>query len=666
MILSEQQQNVIDEYIIRQKNPEFTGTVLSLPMGSGKTLISLEISKIQKYRKVLIICSKTLVSSWNFEIQKIYNRSIKYEIFHPDYISKKKLENWKPLMDTQFVITTPEIIKKSYTPTINALFINNVPLPRDVHHFTHNLEYTYPNNPFGNNPISTEYFHSVKWDCIIIDECQNYTNIEAQTPKSICSLCSKYRILLSGTIFQEINLKRVMGFFLLLNLKFPRSTYDCHTLITSSTFGGINKYCIVRNSNPEFKDVILNTKIICHDLDKYEAICFSLLKQIISDLYYEYVNEKNKYLQNVTLIKKLGGSLLAMIVYLRQTLVVPRLAIGNLLLKISNDVDDLNIVKNMMEKIIDKYGLTEWINEENKFLNLSHNTFIDNNIPENINNDVSENLNNDFSENINNDISENINNDVSENLNNNIYENENVNNNVSENLNNKISTYYFSKENSPIVNPSHLDLSQKKYDNIITNKNNIFWNTSTRIKHCINILIEHENEVTVVYSNFLMCLNYLKNKYEELYGNNNTFIISSEMTIKKREHVFCDFNKCEKGVLFLTYNMGAEGLNLQHAKNVIQLDMYWNRCKEDQAITRVFRNGQLSPDVNQYILISNTSLEKNILNKQCDKLSLIKQLKMGSVKNFDVTKMKIKDIVVILKNETNYILANTIKNFNLN
>lgn len=598
--LLKQQQNVINEYIVRQNDSEFTGVILSLPMGYGKTLISLEISRIQKYQKVLIICSKTLVSSWNFEIQKIYNNSLKYEIYHPDYISKKKFENWKPSENTQFVITTPEIIKKSFTSEINALFINNAPLPRDIQHFTHNLEYTYPENPFGNNLLGEKYFHSVKWDCIIIDECQNYTNIEAQTPKSICSLCSKYRILLSGTIFQEINLKRVMGLFLLLNLKFPRSTYNCHTLITSSLFGGINKYCIVRNTNPEFKNVVLNTKIICHDLDNYEAVCFSLLKQIISDLYNEYVNEKNKYLQNITLIKKLGGSLLAMIVYLRQTLVVPHLAVNNLLMKISDDIDEMNMVKIMLEKIIKKYDLVEWMQVCKEYPSDNKKCLV-------------------------------------ESTNKNIYSNETVN-----------------------------DHNKKKLDNITNNKNDIFWNTSTRIKHCINILIEHENEVTVVYSNFLICLNYLKNKYEEIYGNENTFIITSEMTIKKREQLFYNFNKCTRGVLFLTYNMGAEGLNLQHAKNVIQLDMYWNRCKEDQAVTRVFRNGQLSPDVNQYILISNTSLEKNILNKQCDKLTLIKQLKIGSIKNFDVTKMKIKDIVVILKDETNFILANTIKNFNVN
>ena len=603
----EQQKDVIDEYILKQNNPEFTGIILSLPMGYGKTLISLEISRIQKYNKVLIICSKTLVSSWNHEIKKIYDNKIKYEIFHQNYISKKKLENWKPMNDTQFIITTPEIIKKSYSSEINSKFVSDVSLPKDKNHFTHNLKYSYPNQPYGNNLMGVEYFHSIKWDCIIIDECQNYTNIEAQTPKSICSLCSTYRILLSGTIFQEINLKRVMGLFLLLNLKYPRSTHECHSLITSSLFGGINKYCIVRISNPEFKNVILNTQIICHDLDNNEAFCFGLLKQIIYDLYSEYTNEKNKYLQNITLVKKLGGSLLAMIVYLRQTLVVPNLAINNLLIKISENTDDMNIIRNMLEKIINKYGLSDMIHIKNN------------------NNKVVEKI---------------ISNDVNKNI-------------------SSIDNTHFNNSDS-----------MEKYDcfknKIFNNFNKNSIDTSTRIKNCMDILIKHENEVSIVYSNFIMCLNHLKDKYEEIYGNKNTFIITSEMTIKKREQLLNNFNKCKMGVLFLTYNMGAEGLNLQHAKNVIQIDMYWNRCKEDQAVTRVFRNGQLSPDVNQYILISNTTLEKNILNKQCDKLSLIKQLKTGNIKNFDVTKMKIKDIVVILKNETNFDLANIIKNFNLN
>lgn len=607
MQILEQQQDVINEYILKQKNDDFTGIILSLPMGYGKTLISLEICRLQNYRKVLIICSKTLVSSWNHEIKKIFNNALKYEIFHPNYISKKKIKNWKPMDNTQFIITTPEIIKKSYTADIDSIYVNDVPIPKDVYHFTHNLEYAFPHNPYGNNISGIEYFHSVKWDCVIIDECQNYTNIEAQTPKSICSLCSAHRILLSGTIFQEINLKRVMGLFLLLNLKFPRSTYECHSFITSSLFSGINKYCITRNSNPEFKNVILNTKIICHDLDDNEAMCFGLLKQIISELYSEYVNEKNKHIQNITLIRKLGGNLLAMIVYLRQTLVVPKLTINNLLIKILDSFDDMNVVKNMLVKIIEKYDLSNWIN-----ICYHNNT----NIKKLSSMDI-------------------------------------TNNNPIVNVND----IHFNKGNS---------MDNYNKNEIICDINGTFFDTSTRIKNCMDILIKHENEISIVYSNFLICLNHLKNKYEEIYGKKNTFIITSEMTIKKRDELLHIFNRCTKGVLFLTYNMGAEGLNLQHAKNVIQLDMYWNRCKEDQAITRVFRNGQLSPDVNQYILISNTSLEKHILNKQCDKLALIKKLKTGNIKNFDVTKMKIKDIVTILKNETNYVLANTIKNFNLN
>ena len=49
---------------------------LSLPMGFGKTLISLVLTlqqqeKIGTPEPILVICSKTLIESWIFEIKKL-------------------------------------------------------------------------------------------------------------------------------------------------------------------------------------------------------------------------------------------------------------------------------------------------------------------------------------------------------------------------------------------------------------------------------------------------------------------------------------------------------------------------------------------------------------------------------------------------------------------
>ena len=59
------------------------GGGLSLPMGSGKTFISLQLA--QKYTEeggqALILASKTLLASWEVEIKKFYGNTLNYSVF---------------------------------------------------------------------------------------------------------------------------------------------------------------------------------------------------------------------------------------------------------------------------------------------------------------------------------------------------------------------------------------------------------------------------------------------------------------------------------------------------------------------------------------------------------------------------------------------------------
>lgn len=70
MILHPFQDDIISECQLKKSGG------LSLPMGSGKTIVSLTIAlKNKKENKpILIVASKTLVSSWEQEYNKMVSR----------------------------------------------------------------------------------------------------------------------------------------------------------------------------------------------------------------------------------------------------------------------------------------------------------------------------------------------------------------------------------------------------------------------------------------------------------------------------------------------------------------------------------------------------------------------------------------------------------------
>lgn len=132
---------------------------------------------------------------------------------------------------------------------------------------------------------------------------------------------------------------------------------------------------------------------------------------------------------------------------------------------------------------------------------------------------------------------------------------------------------------------------------------------------------------------------------------------------KKRERLISDFKKkTSSAILFATYMLGSEGINLQNSNVVINLDLYWNNGKEDQSLARMYRTGQENDIVYQYILLSNTSLEKMILDKQKSKIEIINQFMVGKIESLDIPKISFSEIVRIVEKEDISMLAETFKN----
>ena len=125
------------------------------------------------------------------------------------------------------------------------------------------------------------------------------------------------------------------------------------------------------------------------------------------------------------------------------------------------------------------------------------------------------------------------------------------------------------------------------------------------------------------------------------------------MTIKQRGDVIKEFEKSNDTVLFLSYDLGAEGLNLQCSHTVLIVDFWWNTSKTKQAIARVLRFGQQSKVVNIYFFTSNTGIEKALFEKQIDKEIITKELETGPIQS-SVRKLKIDDLLKIIDKHENF------------
>ena len=180
---------------------------------------------------------------------------------------------------------------------------------------------------------------------------------------------------------------------------------------------------------------------------------------------------------------------------------------------------------------------------------------------------------------------------------------------------------------------------------------------SSRLKQVKQLVKKHPKNKIIIFGSFVTSLKLTK---EFLGDQILTYILHGEMSTSQRQQVLHQFAQSDQAaILFLTYQIGSEGLNLQFANVVIHLDLYWNSGKEDQAVARVFRYGQVNPIVHQYILISPTYLEKVMLEKQKGKVDIIQQLRQGPLTiSTKVATLSIKEMQQIIKGEDVTCLAN--------
>ena len=187
--------------------------------------------------------------------------------------------------------------------------------------------------------------------------------------------------------------------------------------------------------------------------------------------------------------------------------------------------------------------------------------------------------------------------------------------------------------------------------------NNIESAKSTRIKEVLKALEKHNDEKVILFSCYTSAIDLLEVYIEEY--NRTIFRLEAKHSIKKRGEIIEKFKQSSNGILVGTYQLCAEGLNLQFARVIMLLDFWWNASKTQQAIARIFRYGQTASEIFTYMFVANTGVEEAILKKQDSKLRILEELQTGRART-KIDKIKIDDIIRMIELGKNRNMIHTI------
>lgn len=511
---------------------------LSIPMGSGKTLIALALSQRIGGGNTLVVVSKTLVESWRTEIHKFFGEELEYEIYHPSSVGANRIDSFLP--SCELVITTPEMLSKRYKELdIIDRFRTQEQEDRGGMFPIIVNRYNVPQSPFlrATDTRPGSFLYSTTWKCIIIDEVQTHTTASSLKCQAISAIHARYRWALSGTPLSEPKAERILGYHLIIgDASFPTCIPDVETLLRGG-YTGINSTMIIRTMNDvDFVLPASTEHIIEHDLTEEENKIYNSIRDIT--LAMRKNMEAARAAGDGESTRRFGAFLLSMITYTRQFLVCPLTPYATMAIDMMSMTKKNEMVEAFRSEL-DKLDLDSWLS-----------------------------------------------------------------------------------------NPEA--------------------SRSSRINAVLKVAEERINDKLVVFTCFRTNLNTLAAYFPK---DRQQYIIKSEQSSSARSNVMLEFEQSTNGVLFLTYELGAEGLNLQHTHVVLLVDVWWNCGKTQQAIARVLRRGQTKP-VDVYFFTSGTGIEKGLFIKHADKLKAIKDIEQGHVTT-KIKPFKMEEILTLIDARTN-------------
>lgn len=536
------QQDVLAECLSRNSGG------MALPMGAGKTLIALMVGQLQSGgQPFLWVCAKSLVSSVVYEIRKFFGARLPYQVLHGP--SRKTM-----VLDprARVVITTPEVASRAYKQfnLYQHCVIEEASTGEAgrgvggrVRHFRWSTRPWIPPQSVGPGMLFGR-----QWGCLIVDEAQEHTNAHSRKCWALGAICSDHRWMLSGTMYNEPDAAHILGVWLLLNRRQPRTLPGMREYMRSPTFPGLRTLLVHRATNPAFKAPEYAEHIVAHDLTVPECSVYTSFQQVL-----QLLSNRTRQMRregDADQARVFATYMLTMVTHLRMALVCPLVPVTAASIDMA-DFRNRRELSSIFMRHLRQANVGGWLDDPDAM-------------------------------------------------------------------------------------------------------------RSSRIEAVLERLERHRRDRTVVFGCFTSCLTVLVH-YLRQHGY-HVFTLSGNQSPAQRMDVLLAFEATTEGaVLVMSYQLGAEGLNLQCANVVMLLDNWWNNGRSQQAIARVMRMGQEHARVDTYLFTANTGIERAIFQKQLAKLHKINELLDGA-STVEVPAMQLEEIIQIILRDDNEQRLRAIRN----
>lgn len=334
------------QYEIYTETKQRRSGCLALTTGYGKTRISLCLG-ISHSRPALVICKKSEIGEWQNELDKLDKdgHTIKYSILRPEYVDD--LTKWT-VGSNEIVITNVQTLTKLYSQhNLRDALIDEQPVYGSLRPVRY---WDTTRQPLLSITKGPESIFSIQWGYLLVDECQNYTNIRTKSCQALMAVSADHRWLLSGTPMEDPVPRRYLGYWCLIDQpNTPRSLVDTKAYVRGlpskynvrrdyeGTFQGLAKSQIIRLTNDNYiKPEVVTTRVAAKMTNPGKQI-YAILRYLFTGTYEQLMKAEAN--DDSRKAKKFRGMILAIITYIRQSIVCPMIALTAIRLKSIQTID---------------------------------------------------------------------------------------------------------------------------------------------------------------------------------------------------------------------------------------------------------------------------------------------------------------------------------------
>ena len=171
---------------------------------------------------------------------------------------------------------------------------------------------------------------------------------------------------------------------------------------------------------------------------------------------------------------------------------------------------------------------------------------------------------------------------------------------------------------------------------------------STKAERMVELCLQAlgEGRKVVIFSYFLETLSFVT----DLLLGKSLPVISGKLSLEKRQEILRQFDEPVAQVLPIQINVGGIGLNIQTAEIVILCEPQLKPSDEMQAISRVYRMGQIN-HVFVYRLLSADTIDEVLVKRLHEKQNIFNQFADESEISDQLEQLKEDDIQTLIQSE---------------